>query len=403
MKIKIKGLRLLNIIVIIFLITGCQQQTESQTGNSNAFYYTCPMHPSVISNTPGVCPVCNMTLIKVNNKTKSHSEREGNFITIDKHQQILAGIFTDTAKLNVINPVTSLLGKVSLDETQVTSVSSRVSGRIEKLHIKASGEFINKGSPLYEIYSEELLVNEKEFLLLTEKSQQNSGTNNFLDDLLTASRNKLLLWGLTATQLTQLTKSKSPSPQITFYSPVQGYVTDVLINEGMYVETGTPIVKIAFLNQVWVEAQIYSNEKITSKTFKIFSSTATDEFFNGKLVYNNPVLEAGRKFQLLRIKVENTNGKLIPGMMVYVNADQESKPVLSVPKSAVILENMETVWVKVDETTFEQRMVETGKSNDQWVEILSGIKENDIVVNEGAYLINSEFVLKSGSGQAHDH
>src|SRR5688572_18446591 len=198
MKIKIKGLRLLNIIVISFLIIGCQQKTENQTGNSNTFYYTCPMHPSVTSNAPGVCPVCNMTLIKVDNKTKSHNEHGGNFITVDIHQQILAGIITDTAKFNVINPGTSLLGKVSLDETQVTSISSRVNGRIEKLHIKTSGEFINKGSPLYEIYSEELLANEKEFLLLTENSQQNSGSNEFLDELLKASRNKLLLWGLTS-------------------------------------------------------------------------------------------------------------------------------------------------------------------------------------------------------------
>ena len=114
-------------------------------------------------------------------------------------------------------------------------------------------------------------------------------------------------------------------------------------------------------------------------------------------------MEEGRKIQLIRISVDNTKNKLIPGMMVYVNPKKVSQPVLSVPKSAVLLEKMKTVWIKIDETTFEQRMVETSAENKYFVEILSGIKEGEIIVTSGAYLISSEFILKSGAGQRHEH
>lgn len=391
------------IIVFLILICSCKQNTENHSEHDSTSYYTCPMHPSVISKTPGVCPVCNMSLIKVGKVAESHAGSSSNIVTLNARQQQLAGIITDTVKLNVINAGNNILGKVSMDETLVTSISSRVSGRIDNLLIRASGEFIQKGSPLYEIYSEELLADEKEFILLTEKVQLNPNPNLFLEGLLTASRNKLILWGLTSGQITELTRTKSASPQITFYSPIDGYVTDVLITEGMYVKEGTPILKIASLSHVWVEAQIYSNESINSKRFKIVTSTSSEESYEGRLVYSNPVLEAGRKYQLLRIKVENRKGILIPGMMVHVTTLQQGQPVLSVLKSAVLLEKMKTVWVKIDETTFEQRMVETGNSNDNFIEILSGIKENEIVVSTGAYLLSSEFILKSGSSQKHNH
>ena len=172
------------IIVLLFLICSCKQNTENQLEDDSTSYYTCPMHPSVVSQSPGVCPVCNMSLIKVDKVAENHSGHNKNIITLDSRQQQLAGIITDTVKLNIINPGTDILGKVSLDETLVTSINSRVSGRIDNLLIRASGEFIQKGSSLYEIYSEELLADEKEFILLTEKVQLNPNPNLFLDGLL---------------------------------------------------------------------------------------------------------------------------------------------------------------------------------------------------------------------------
>lgn len=393
-------------ITILFALAGCKSKNENHAGHDSGTYYTCPMHPSVKSNSPGSCPVCNMSLIKVEKQNNQHLQHEGNFITIDKKQQQLAGIKTDTVKFQTIIPASTILETVAIDEEQVTTISSRVKGRIDKLYIKTSGEYIRKGNPVYAIYSEQLFADEKEFLALSEKRTNNTTENKLLDDMLSASKNKLLLWGLSEKQIAELGKNKSASPQIIFYAQTEGYVTEVLVKEGEYVEVGTSIVKLTTLNQVWIDAQVYSNEieRISgSNYFQVFSETYPDEVYTGRLVFSNPGVEDNRKVQLMRLKVDNSKSKLIPGMMVYVSPKQNSKPVLAVPKSAVLLEKMKTVWVLAHDNTFEQRMVETGAENKFWIEIVSGLKEGETVVTEGAYLISSEFILKSGAGQRHEH
>lgn len=393
-------------ITILLALAGCKSKNENHAGHDSGTYYTCPMHPTVKSNSPGSCPVCNMSLIKVEKQNNEHAQQEGNFITIEKQQQQLAGIKTDTVKFQTIIPASTILGTVAIDEEQVTNISSRVKGRIDKLYIKTSGEYIQKGNPVYAIYSEQLFADEKEFLALSDKRTSNTSENKLLTDMLSASKNKLLLWGLTEKQIAELGKNKSASPQIIFYAQTEGYVTDVLVKEGEYVEVGTPLIKLTSLNQVWIDAQVYSNEieKISgSSSFQIFSETYPDEVYKGRLVFSNPIVEDGRKVQLLRLKIDNAKNKLIPGMMVYVSPKQNSKPVLAVPKSAVLLEKMKTVWVLAHENTFEQRMVKTGAENKFWIEILTGIKEGEIIVTDGSYLVSSEFILKSGAGQRHDH
>lgn len=393
-------------IAILFALAGCKSKNENHAGHDTGTYYTCPMHPTVKSNSPGSCPVCNMSLIKVEKQNNEHAQQAGNFITIEKKQQQLAGIKTDTVKFQNIFSSSTILGTVAIDEEQVTTISSRVKGRIDKLYIKTSGEYIRKGNPVYAIYSEQLFADVKEFLALSENKINSNAENKLLNDMLSASKNKLLLWGLSEKQIEELEKSKSASPQIIFYAQIEGYVTEVLVKEGEYVEVGTPLIKLTSLNQIWIDAQVYSNEieKISgSNSFQVFSETYPDEVYTGRLVFSNPSVEDGRKVQLLRLKVDNSKNKLIPGMMVYVSPKQNSKPVLAVPKSAVLLEKMKTVWVLAHDNTFEQRMVETGVENKHWIEITSGLKPGDIVVTEGAYLISSEFILKSGAGQRHDH
>lgn len=391
-------------IAVSLLFGSCENEGNNHSDHESAVYYTCPMHPSVQSNSPGACPVCNMSLIKVEKTKKPDEKHKGNFITLDKRQQQLAGIEIDTAKLSIIVPTSTILGTIAVDEEQVTSISSRVKGRIDKLFVKSSGEYLRKGNPVYGIYSEELFADEKEFLALTEKKQKNSTTNTFLNEMLSASKNKLLLWGLSEHQIAIIEQNKIASPQIIFYSQTEGYVTEVPVKEGMYVDEGTILIKLSGLKQVWVEAQVYTNDKINENNiFQIYSATSPDEVYNGYVVFNNPTVEEDRKMQLLRIRVDNTKNKLFPGMMVYVNPPQNIKRVLTVPKSAVLLEKMKTVWVLAHDNTFEQRMVETGSENKYLIEILSGIKEGEIIVTSGAYLISSEFILKSGAGQRHDH
>lgn len=147
----------------------------------------------------------------------------------------------------------------------------------------------------------------------------------------------------------------------TFYSPETGYVSELKITEGMYVDEGSTLLKITSLNQVWVEAQLYSNEITTiteSKTFLVvFSESNPEKVYRGTLVYNNPIVEEGKRIQLLKIRILNSDGELIPGTLVSVSPGKSLPNLLAVPKSAVLLEKMKTVWVLAHDNTFQQRMV----------------------------------------------
>lgn len=393
------------ILLSTVVLTGCKGEDQA-TQSASGSYYTCPMHPSVVSNTPGSCPVCNMSLIRVEKNETDHAGEKGNFITIDKRQQELAGIETDTVRLRNISSASTLVGTVAMDEARVRIISSRAPGRIERLFVRSTGATLRIGSPLYSIYSEQLQADEKEYLALLEKSKSAHAATNMVADLLNAARNKLLLWGLTEKQVTDLEKSGSASPLITFYSSEAGYVTGVNISEGMYVQEGSPLFEVTSLDQVWVEAQLYSSEVSAtgeSKTFQIFSESNPEKVYKGTLVYSNPYVEEGKRVNLLRIRVHNPGSQLIPGTLVSVVPEKSSTDILAVPKSAVLLEKMKTVWVLAHNNTFEQRMVKTAAENSLWVEIISGLKEGELVVTEGAYLISSEYILKSGAGQRHDH
>lgn len=390
------------ILLAILMLMGCKNghQDEGASGS----YYTCPMHPTVVSDTPGSCPVCNMSLIKIEETSDQHGGMKGNFITIDNRRQELAGIETDTVSLRNISSTSTIVGTVAIDEEQTKTISSRAKGRIDKLFVKATGVYLKRGSPLYSIYSEQLQADKKEYLSLLEKSA--NASTSLSGELLSSARNKLLLWGLTERQISDLESSENASSLITFYSPEAGYVSEVQITEGMYVEEGRPVFKIVSLDRVWIEAQVYSNEleKVSgTKAFEVLSESNPDEIYYGTLVYNNPEIQEGRRVHLLRISVNNSNGTLIPGIPVYVSPEKSTQQVLAVPKSAILQEKMKTVWVLAHENTFEQRMVETGAENNFWIEITSGLKPGDVLVTEGAYLIGSEFILKSGAGQTHAH
>lgn len=393
---------ILILTIVILNLAGCKNATQDDQGLGEA-RYTCPMHPTVVSSTPGSCPVCNMSLVKVEENMEKHAD--GNFITINKRRQELAGIVMDTVKLRNMMSSSTFLGTVAIDEESTRTISSRVKGRIDKLFVRSNGIFIKQGMPLYNIYSEQLQADKKEYLSLLEKAKESNASGLF-GDLIKASRNKLLLWGLTQDQISELQRSGIAEPLMTFHSPVDGYVREVNIAEGMYVDEGSGLFKIISLEEVWIEAQLYANEveRVAGQTkFNVFSERDHDKIYSGTLIYNNPGIEEGKRIHLVRIKVENSGNDLIPGMPVYVSPKESALNVLAIPRTAVLLEKMKTVWVLAHENTFEQRMIKTGKEDNHWVEVTSGLKEGEIIVSEGGYLISSEFTLKSGSTQTHAH
>lgn len=393
------------LIVLITICVGCNNGQKTDQGN-NESYYTCPMHPDVRSDKPGSCPVCNMSLIEVKKEQAQPAEQAGNVVFLDAREQKVAGIKTDTVKTGNLLSTSTLVGTVAADEEQVRIISARAPGRIDRLFVKTTGTYLKAGSPLYSIYSEQLQSDQKEYLSVLEKSEQTSPPSELIRNMLAAARNKLLLWGMSEKKVREIETSRSVGALVTFYSPVSGYISELNVGEGMYVNEGSPLVKIASLDQVWVEIQVYANEisaQGKNTTFLVIAGDRPEIRYRGTLVYNNPIIEEGKRIHKIKIRVKNTGGNLIPGTLVSVVPENTDSKGITVPKSAILLENMKTVWVKTGEHTFEQRMVKTGAENSRWIEVMSGLKAGEIIVTEGAYLISSAFILKNGTEQRHQH
>lgn len=322
-------------------------------------------------------------------------------ITLTSRDEKHANIHIDTIRTKVMAEYSTVLGTANFDQRKISVITSRIRGRLDRLFVRNPQQYVKKGQPLYAIYSEELLTYENELLYALQMKREPSNLEESLDQLIEAAKKKLMLWGLTNAQIEQLEKSKVASPLITFYSPVSGTLTELAVSEGQYVEEGTALFRVADMSQLWIEAQMYSSELrwLDGKTtIMVEFDDFPDEIFKAAPVFDNPALEADSKISLVRFQVENHSNKLKPGMMAYVNIRRSEKKTLVIPKSSIVVGEMISAWVKTGEGKYENRMIRLGIQNKKEVEVLSGLKVGELIVTNGAYLLNSALILKKGTG-----
>ncbi len=388
-----------SILIIFILIFSCKKEVDHQAMEE---YYTCPMHTSVRSDKPGACPVCGMGLLKVK-KIESSESMDSTMLTLDNEQQMLANIIIDTARFTMISTQTTLTGTISEDENKLTTITARIKGRIDRLFLREEGGRIKKGQALYSIYSEELLADQNDYLSTLQHLDKFPGQQTAVDGLIQGGRKKLLLWGMTESQIKNLEANQQASSLLTYYSANTGSVVKLLVNEGEYTEIGRPLFQIADLSSVWVETQVYASELqyMTEKTeASITIEGLPQKPVKAKMVFENPAIEENSKISLVRFRIDNSNNVIKPGMMARVAINHHPKQTLVIPKSSLLIGRMTMVWIEVMPGMFESRTVKTGIENKQFVEILSGLKVGDRVVTSGAYLLNSAFILKKGANSS---
>lgn len=332
---------------------------------------------------------------------EGHGDVHGTMLALTEQERLLANIHIDTARIKTIFEETTLVGTAVVDERNIGIISSRARGRVDKLFVRNPGTYVKNGDPLYSLYSEELLSYENEYLLAIDENKTATSQNDITRRMMEAARKRLELWTLTDRQISELEKERKISPLITFYSNRSGYLTELLVREGEYAEIGSPMFRLADFHNLWIESQFYSSEigylkqsPVVDVEFEAFPG----ERIKAEIVYDNPGLEENTKINLVRISINNRNGKYKPGMMAYVYLKRNRRETLVIPKSALLLEKFATVWIETPDGMFEQRMVNAGIGNKREVEILSGLSAGDRVVTSGAYLLNSAWKVKQGGG-----
>lgn len=386
-----------SIVFCILIIISCNSKTRTAAIDPDV-YYTCSMDPQVVESKPGKCPICHMELTPVK---KSAQQENNDELALSPEQMQLGNIRVDTIKNEFMGSQMILTGTLNFDETKMNDVSARVGGRIEKLYFKKEGDYVSKGAPLYEIYSEELNNAKQEYLLALQKKETLGNSIINYDDLITSAKNKLILWGLSEQQINSINKNTVANPRTTFYSTASGFITQLNLQEGDYVSEGGSIVKLAGLSTLWAEAQIYTTQMAQLNNAKNVIVEIPDfpgKKIPGKISFQNPEINSASRINLIRINIPNENLQMKPGMSAYITVKTGGVTALFLPSDAVLRDGkMAMIWLQISQNKFKSVMVQTGMESGNMIEIKSGISKNDVVVTSGAYLLQSEYTFRKGA------
>ncbi|MBE0551932.1 MAG: efflux RND transporter periplasmic adaptor subunit, partial [Ignavibacterium sp.] len=281
------------------------------------------------------------------------------------------------------------------------TIPAKFNGRIEKLFVDKTGDYIKKGQPLFEIYSPDLVQAQNEFLIALSSNQNENNS------LLEASKKKLVLLGLTSSQIDDLKNSEKINLTVTYYSPVSGTVIEKKVQEGMYVNEGTAIYEIAELSTLWNIAEVNETDlsivKLGSKV-KLKLKAYPGEEFTGRVTFIYPVINPQTRTVKIRSEFSSQNNKLKPQMYGETIFSTDAGIGLLVPGDAIIFSgNRNVVWVKTADGVYEARKVEVGQKYGDKYQIITGLSEGDEVAASGGFLIDSESQLKTGAPTGHQH
>jgi membrane fusion protein, copper/silver efflux system len=390
------------IAIIISLFLFACMGTDKKTVRTSEVFYTCSMHPQIMANKPGKCPICHMDLIPVEKKKATVADA----LMLSDQQIQLGNIRVDTVGKGSIGNEIVLTATLNIDETKTNTVSARITGRIERLYFKNEDDYIQKGDKLYDLYSEELNNAKQEYLLALERQKLLDNSVVDMKQLVQSTKTKLVLWGMSESQISELEKTKKTSILTSFYSPANGFVTMLESHEGDYIMEGGTIVRLANFNSLWAEAQVYTSQlsEFDRKSNATVQLPDLGKEIKGTIQFVNPEINPDTRINLVRVAIPNSGNQLKPGMPAYVVLKSRQRNSLTLPIDAVIRnEKMNTVWIQVDKNTFKNVMVETGLKMGDRIEIRSGLKEGDVVVISGAYLLNSEYIFRKGANPMAGH
>lgn len=389
----LKSFAFIALMPTLFL-AACSDQNAQKTAKGKVKTYTCSMHPQIIQDKPGTCPICGMDLVPFEKNAADPG------LTLDQNQIALANITTAVLGSGSFNTYKQLNGRLAVNPEKTEFVSSRTAGRLEHLYVRQTGEKISKGQPLYQIYSEQLAALQQEYLLNKAQVSQFPDDQTFAR-LLQSAKQKLSLYGQSAKQIQQLEEHKKTNPYVTYSAPEDGTVAELSAVEGQYVAEGGQIMRLEGYHSLWVEADLYPAEARSIKQgqqVKVVITGWEDQPQMMTVKFINPDLQAGTQVLQIRGTIPNPNMQWQPGLQanIFLPSAQNNEAI-SLPVDAVIRDGQTAhVWIEKSKGKFEPQIVALGIENENQVVIKEGLKTGDQVVITGAYLLYSEYILKKG-------
>jgi Cu(I)/Ag(I) efflux system membrane fusion protein len=369
------------------------EHNHNEVAEANQMW-TCSMHPQIMQPEAGDCPICGMDLIPAESGADGLLADQ---FKLTENAMALANVQTSiVGNGSVENNAIKLSGKIVENEESNAVQVSYFSGRIERLNVSFTGEEIRKGQLLATIYSPELYAAQQE--LITAASLKESQPA-----LYKAVRNKLKLWKLSENQINKIETSGKVLENFPVYATVSGTVSEKLVEQGDYIKQGQPLLKIAKLNTVWANFDVYENQIDLFKKGQnviITSNAYPNKEFKGKVSFIDPVLDTRTRTVKLRVVLNNKDDLFKPGMFVEGKIDGVSstkEQLLNIPSTAVLWTGERSVvYVKSspDEPIFEMQEVKLGNSIGDSYEVLNGLENGDEIVTNGTFTIDAAAQLQ---------
>jgi len=326
-------------------------------------------------------------------------------ISTDRLQKL--GVRTQAAELRSLDRTVRAAGRVEVDERLLATVAPKFEGYVERLHVNTTGQHVEKGQPLFEVYSPELVAAQREYAIAARGSaslkdagnESRAGLAQLAESTLTRLRN----WDVPDEQIEALARTGEARRTVTFRSPAAGIVMEKKAVSGMRFMPGEMLYQVADLTRVWVLADV-SEQDIglvrSGRKANIRINAYPDKWFEGTITYVYPTLKPETRTVPVRLELANPGGLLKPGMFAQVEmAAGPATKTLAVPVSSVIDSGVrKVVIVQLGEGRFEPREVQIGARSDEWVEVKSGIGAGEVVVVAANFLIDAESNLRAALG-----
>lgn len=448
------ALAILLMSLVLLPLFGCNSDDAAKTKDTQL--YTCGMDPQVIQEGPGICPICNMNLTPLKTETAAsvksekqheHSDNQeesdkkiaywrapmdptyisekpgkspmgmdlvpvyegeesgGASIQIDPAVVQNMGVRTDVVKRAPFRRIIRTVGHIDYDEETVHLVNLKFDGWIERLFVNKTGELIKKGTPLFEVYSPQLVATQEEYLLAL-KNRDKLSDSSFeqvragAEDVLKASRQRLKYWDITQKQIEELEKTGEVKRTLKIFSPANGIVAHKNAVQGAFVKAGSDLFRIADLSKVWVLAHVFEYElpwiEVGQKVEMELPYIPGNKFV-GSVDYIYPYLDPKTRDVKIRLVFHNAGLKLKPQMYANIEIESEGgENVLVIPSEAIIRSGKRNiVFLAEGGGRFQPRDIIVGPEGENgMVKVMAGLEEGQKIVTSSQFLLDSESRLR---------